>query len=204
MYIYHIYEQKNIYAHCTPSYSHILGKSTRSWKKLKFGVNQYWMFTRCSQESHILVFNKCTFLDNLCGFFEIIKLLRISFLHSSHTAYPQSSPSGSQTKTIVCRKSWVGLLASVEMIGWKIKWLPGLGGLGPPAHQTDLTSTDGMFWAPFNGSVSPSLLPIIPPPSPRTIRFLDITFSWLGRGQMGIWSMQNSFYRTQVIACSCH
>ena len=54
-------------------------------------------------------------------FFEIIKLLRISFLHSSHTAYPQSSPSGSQTKTIVCRKSWVGLLASVEMIGWKIK-----------------------------------------------------------------------------------
>ena len=119
-------------------------------------------------------------------------------------AYPQSSPSGSQTKTIVCRKSWVGLLASVEMIGWKIKWLPGLGGLGPPAHQTDLTSTDGMFWAPFNGSVSPSLLPIIPPPSPRTIRFLDITFSWLGRGQMGIWSMQNSFYRTQVIACSCH
>ena len=96
-----------------------------------------------------------------------LNFLRISFLYSSHMAYPQSSPSGSQTKTIVCRKSWVGLLASVEMIGWKIKWLPGLGGLGPPAHQTDLTSTDGMFWAPFNGSVSTSLLPIIPSPIPQ-------------------------------------
>ena len=123
-------------------------------------------------------------------FLTFLNFLSKSFFYSSHLAYPQSSPSGSQTKTIVCRKSWVGLLASVEMIGWKIKWLPGLGGLGPPAHQTDLTSTDGMFWAPFNGSVSTSLLPIIPPPSPRTIRFLDITFSWLGRGWMGTWSMQ--------------
>ena len=54
----------------------------------------------------------------------------------------------------------------VEMIGWIDQMIAGRGSLGPAGHQTDLTSTDGMFWAALlsmdPSAPSPSLLPMPP------------------------------------------